>query len=102
MPEFRAKVCEKTFGLFDCNKLRIRVQVIDKFANAKSNSPVDKDGKWIITSSFRPGKRNDVVLVETYYKWPTMLNIMGFKLGNLNGGNAMLMSSSRVFMNEPF
>ncbi|WP_051213338.1 TadE/TadG family type IV pilus assembly protein [Maritalea myrionectae] len=102
MPEFRAVVCDKTFGLFDCNKLRIRVQVIDNFANAKSNNPVDKDGNWIVTSSFRPGQRNQVVLVETYYKWPTILNILGFQLGNLNGGNAMLMSSSRVFMNEPF
>lgn len=102
MPQFRNEVCEKTFGLFDCKKLRIRVRVIDKFANAKADPPVDKTGKWIFTSSFQPGKGNNVVLVETYYKWPTLLNIMGFNLAHLDGGTTMMMSSSRVFMNEPF
>ncbi len=102
MPEFRAKVCEKTYGLFDCNQLRIRVQVVDSFTNAKTSAPVDADGKWVISSSFRPGGRNQVVLVETYYKWPTILNILGFKLGHLDGDSVMMMSASRVFMNEPF
>lgn len=102
MPEFRSQVCGHTFGLFDCNKIKFRVATIKSFANAKADPPVDKDGKWVISSSFRPGKGNDVVLVEAYYKWPTMLNILGFKLGHVNGDRAMLMSASRVFMNEPF
>ncbi|MCF4097468.1 TadE/TadG family type IV pilus assembly protein [Maritalea mediterranea] len=102
IPEFRAKICDKTFGLFDCNQLRIRVQVIESFSSAQTNSPVDEDGDWVWASRFEPGDRNEVVLVETHYKWPTILNIMGFRLGSLNGNSAMLMSSSRVFMNEPF
>lgn len=102
MPEFRGKICEHTFGLFDCNQIKIRVRTIKSFSNASTNSPVDKDGKWIISASFKPGKRNEVVLVEAYYKWPTILNIMGFQFGNLDGNSAMLMSASRVFMNEPF
>lgn len=100
--EFRDEVCGRTFGLFQCNQFRIRVRVINSFSDAETKFPLDEDGNWIIGNRFEPGARNKVVLVEAYYKWPTLLNIMSFKLGHLSNDRSMLMSASRVFMNEPF
>ena len=43
----------------------------------------------------------DVVVVQAYYKWPTLVNLPGFNFQNLPDGSRLI-GSSRVFKNEPF
>lgn len=100
--DYRGVICDKLLGLFDCSALVISVKTSSDFRTAKATFPIDlTDGTWKITPSYAPGGRNDIVLVEVYYKWPTIIDFYNFNLANSGDGNR-LMSAVRVFKNEPF
>ena len=99
---FRTAVCSELYGLFDCKKLKIRVSTINTFSSATLKRVVDpKTGDWKLVQSYDDGAASSIIMVEAYYKWPTMLDFFSFNLANLPG-NERLLSSVRVFRNEPF
>jgi len=97
--DFRDKICEHTFGLIDCPAIRLRTRPISSFSSATTTAPVDIDGNWILGQQFDSGNPNDVILVEAYYKGNTFF---GFDYGFSKFGNSLVISSARVFMNEPY
>lgn len=111
--QFREQVCGRLYGMFDCEagpgeRLRIRVEVINNFAAAQIGYPLSsgddctEDGcDWVLSEGFTPGVGGDVVLVQAYYKWPTLINLPGFNFRTLPDGSRLL-GASRVFKNEPF
>jgi Flp pilus assembly protein TadG len=110
--QFRAAICNGLYGMFDCkvadDKLRINVTVLTDFSAASIGYPL-KTGKdckktkcdWTLADSYAPGKGGQVVLVQAYYKWPTIVNLPGFNFQTLPDGTRLL-AASRVFRNEPF
>ena len=56
---------------------------------------------WTLNETYAPGTGGDVVVVQAYYKWPTLVNLPGFNFQNLPDGSRLI-GSSRVFKNEPF
>ena len=101
---FRSAVCNELFGLFNCANLMIKVNTVTNFATATAPaSPLDPTDptKWTLTPAFSPGIGTNIVMVQVYYKWPVMLRIGGFNLATSSDGTR-LMSSVRVFANEPF
>jgi len=102
MPKFRAAVCERLYGLFDCSQLRLKVSEVTAFANAASTTPIDPaTGQWTLAESYGGGMGSSIVLVEAYYKWGVLFNFNGFRLDNTADGKRLL-SAVRVFRNEPF
>lgn len=107
--DFRAAVCSGLYTLFDCSAaaLKIKVSVVDSFANATVTSPVETGAActpncdWTIVTDYSPGVGNDIVLVQAYYKWPTLIHLPGFNLQDQPDGTRLL-GSVRVFKNEPF
>ncbi|MCF6327379.1 MAG: pilus assembly protein [Devosiaceae bacterium] len=100
--EYRAAICDGLYEMFDCNNLRIRVSEVASFGAATLSNVVDlTDGSWTIVENYDDGAGASIILVEAYYKWPTMLDILSFDLSNLADGTRML-SAVRVFRNEPF
>ena len=108
--DFREEMCGRLYGLFDCSQLRIKVSVVSTFQSAAIEEPVgedclpdgsEDDCEWLIDEAYAAGVGSEVVLVQTYYKWPTIVNMPGFNLANMAGGKRML-SAVRVFKNEPF
>lgn len=100
--EFRTEICGYLFSLFDCNALKIRVTTINTFGSANLDSPVDEDtGDWTVSEDYDAGSGSEIVLVETYYKWPTIINLDMFDFSNTADG-ARLFAAVRVFRNEPF
>jgi len=103
--DFRDKICDGLYGMFDCSKLMIKVSVIDGFAAAQASavSPIDPTdpSKWTLAPTYNPGGRSDVVMVQAYYKWPTIFHFFGLSLANLPDGTRLL-GATRVFRNEPF
>jgi hypothetical protein len=99
--------------MFDCAGLRLKVEEISTFAGAGAaiTSPIDEncmpdgdpeeDCDWVIVEEFTPGAGSSTVLVQVYYKWPTLVNLPGFNLAT-QAGNSRLMSAVRVLRNEPF
>ncbi len=105
---FRSAICNGLYGLFDCDKVRVNVSVITSFADATVGYPVasgssctPSECEWTLAEGYNPGVGGDVVLVQAYYKWPTVVNLLGFNLQNQPDGTR-LMGAVRVFRNEPF
>jgi Flp pilus assembly protein TadG len=112
---FRSAVCEGLYTMFDCTsgdtgRLRVKVSVVSTFASATIANPIgedceaggdEEDCDWTIVESFDPGVGSQVIMVQAFYKWPTVLNLPGFNLATQAGDNRLL-SAVRVFSNEPF
>jgi Flp pilus assembly protein TadG len=111
---YRSAICAGLYGMFDCtpgnDKLRVRVTEVADFASATVSPPIDPacspgsssdDCDWTIVEAFQPGIGSSTVLVQAYYKWPTIVNLPWFNLAN-QAGDTRLLSGVRVFRNEPF
>lgn len=103
--DFREAVCDHTFGLLTCSGIHLRVAPISDFTSASAAPPVDinctETCDWTAPQVFTPGQRESVMMVQAYYKWPTLLNFANFTFANL-GDNTRLLAAVRVFRNEPF
>lgn len=104
---FEADVCGRLYGLFDCSKLFVDVQVLTTFNAATIKAPVDFTCKttaaceWNRAEIVTPGKASNIMVAQVYYRWPTVLNLGGLSLANLPTGERVLGAAS-VFKNEPF
>jgi hypothetical protein len=105
---YKRAICGGLYRLFDCNGLKVKVTIVDDFTSARRVPPVPQgedctpeDCEWTIVEDFRPGSGGQVVMVEAYYRWPTIINLPGFNLTNLPDGTRLL-GAVRVFQNEPF
>lgn len=99
--EFQTVICDRLHGMFDCSDMLMIVRNIENFTAFSTSLPYDEDGEWIPQSTFEPGDGMTIVVVEVYYKWPAILNIPGLNIGITPDGKRLL-SSVRVFRNEPF
>ncbi|KQV04891.1 hypothetical protein ASC89_13980 [Devosia sp. Root413D1] len=109
---YREAICDGLYSMFDCDladdKLRVSVTVVSDFGAVALGYPLKtgedcKEDKcdWTLVDDYKPGKGGDVVLVQAYYKWPTVVNLPGFNFQTLPDGTRLL-GASRVFRNEPF
>ena len=110
--DFREAICSGLYGMFDCDladdKLRVSVTVLDDFTAASISYPLktgedcdEEECDWTLAEGYVPGDGSDVVLVQAYYKWPTVVRLPGFNFQSLPDGTRLL-GASRVFRNEPF
>lgn len=100
--QYRDDICGRLYGMFDCDGLRISVREIDAFSNFAVGTPVDPEtGDWTLQEHFNPGTRSSIVLVEAYYKWPTIVAIPALMTG-VTGDGKRILGAARVFRNEPF
>jgi Flp pilus assembly protein TadG len=108
----RAKVCSGLYDMFDCDNLKIKLTVVVDFASATVTYPIEQgdecrkpDGTvrcdWKITPSYVSSPGEKVVLMQAYYKWPTLVRLPGFNLQDQSDGTRLL-GAVRVFRNEPF
>jgi hypothetical protein len=82
--------------------------VVDSFSDVAVGYPL-KTGdecdstscEWTLEDDYNAGAASEVVLVQAFYKWPTIVNLPGFNFSTLPDGTRLL-GASRVFMNEPF
>lgn len=112
LDDFRTLLCGYTFGLFDCSKVLIKVEVIDNFSSTTTGTlptticEEDEDGNQTdceldVDEEFVPGARREVVQVTAYYRWPLVVNLPYFNFSN-QPDSSRLLSATRVFRNEPF
>lgn len=109
---FREAICDGLYGMFDCDtaddRLRISVTVVEDFPAVtigyplKTGDECEEDNcDWTMADEYFPGEAEEVVLVQAYYKWPTIVRLPGFNFQSLPDGTRLL-GASRVFRNEPF
>lgn len=105
---FRTAICNGLYGMFNCANLRIKVSVVSNFSSATTSYPLPTGTSctatscdWTLAESYAPGVGGDVVLVQAYYKWPTVVHLPGFDMQDQPDGTRLL-GAVRVFKNEPF
>ena len=107
MSDFRAVMCEYTFGLFGtgCPNVKISVKKIASFSDANASTTVQTCTtlacNWTLDEDFEPGAGRDVIQVFAYYRWPLTVVLPWFNLKN-QPDNYRLLGATRVFRNEPF
>jgi Flp pilus assembly pilin Flp len=108
--KFKERVCDRLFGLFrDCDALHVEVKVqgSGRFADVAISAPLDLANckidscDWNRPEAFNAGEGSSLIVVQVYYKWPTIIDIGGAHLGNLGDGTR-LMSGTTVLRNEPY
>jgi Flp pilus assembly protein TadG len=112
--DFQDAICDGLYGMFDCGagstRMRVNVSIVSTFSSASVADPINPDCEpggdeddcsWTLAQSYDDGSGSSIVLVQAFYKWPTILNLPGFNLETQAGGNRLL-SAVRVFRNEPF
>lgn len=100
--DFKTLVCERGFGMFDCDQIKVRVRILETFVATDVLQPIDPDdGSWVVDEQYNPGVGKSIVIAEAYYKWNTHLDVMGFNLTNTSDGKRLL-GAVRVWRNEPF
>jgi Flp pilus assembly protein TadG len=107
LPDFRERVCDELYGLFDCAAVKLKVSVVTNFSSATAPPPTqtgtdcDPTCDWTIAQTYAPGSGKQIVMVQAYYKWPVIVNLPGFNFQNQPDG-VRLLGTVRVFANEPF
>jgi Flp pilus assembly protein TadG len=100
--QFKAAVCQKVFGLFDCaNGVYVDVRTFTSFSNVTMNAPLDTNGNFVNNFSYQPGGPSDIVVVRLFYQWPVYLSFLSFTMQNMAGGKRLLVATA-AFRNEPY
>lgn len=99
---FRTEICDKLYGMFDCDAIHLTVTPLNDFDDYEAESPMDSNtGELSGSEAYDTGQGSSFMKVEAYYKWSTILNIPGLMVGLTPDGKRLL-SATRVFRNEPF
>ena len=108
--QLRSYMCDYTFNLFDCSKIKLDVTVINNFSSITS-PPVETcttDPITHLTSCtlndpppYDAGTKQQIVQVRAYYRYPLVIVLPYFNLKN-QPDNYRLIGALRVFRNEPF
>lgn len=103
--DYKRNVCDRLYGLFgDCADMHVNVQQIGDFRTARYSVPLDRncltDCTWTEDEVWSPGGASSTVLVQVYYRYPTLLQIP-FAANRLADGRSLL-SAASIFKNEPF
>ena len=100
---FKTTICN-SFGWFqaDCTAhLYMDVRTYATFAAVTQPTVVSNGTFNTAAVTFTPGGPEDIVVVRAYYQWPLIAPGFNQALQQLNGGIALLQSTS-VFRNEPY
>lgn len=100
---FKNLICDQLTYLFDCpGGLYVDVTRYNSFAEINLSKPVDANGVFKPDAfGYEDGVGGDIVVVRTFYEWPTFVNKLGNDMGDLADGNHLL-AATTAFRNEPF
>jgi Flp pilus assembly protein TadG len=112
LTDFRTLMCGYTFGLFDCSKIKIKIDKVTSFTATNVSAtpttacnPTGPNGALVcdiaVTEEYKPGVGREIIQVVAYYRWPLTVVLPYFNLKN-QPDNHRLLGAMRVFRNEPF
>src|SRR5690606_33906802 len=92
LDQYRGAVCDGLYGMFDCDQIRLVVRPLTGFSTFARTAPVDEDGAWDVDNNYRinDSAGGTVMVVEAYYKFPSILAIPGLTAGLLPDGTRLL------------
>jgi Flp pilus assembly protein TadG len=100
--QFKQQVCNQIHGIFNCSGgLYVDVETYPSFTSVNLGLPVASGSLNTSSLGYNPGGPGDIVMLRLYYKYPVYVNLLGFNIGNLNGGFDLL-AATAIFRNEPY
>jgi Flp pilus assembly protein TadG len=97
---FKTNLCTRLSGLMDCTGgVDIDVKSFSSFSGVTMSNPIS-GGNYVNPTTFSPGSAGDIVVVRTFYQWPTFVTGFGYDAGNLSNGKRLLVATA-AFRNEP-
>lgn len=100
--QFKQEVCNRVFGLFDCNNgIKVDVRKYSSFSATNISKPIDANGNVTFTPAYQPGGPGDIVVVRLLYEWPVYISLLGLNLSDLTNGKRLIMATA-AFRNEEF
>ena len=98
---FKAQVCAKVYGLFDCDGgVYVDVQTFNSFGRRQYGQAC---GRLRQTRHEQiqvlAGRAGDIVVVRLVYQWPVFVSLLG--LSNMANNNRLMMATA-AFRNEPY
>lgn len=100
--QFKQEVCNRIYGLFDCNSgIKVDVRTYSSFSSASMSKPIDSSGNVTFTPAYQPGTPGDIVVVRLLYEWPVYVSLLGLNLSDLSNGKRLIMATA-AFRNEPY
>jgi len=109
LSDFQNAVCpsgQSYGGMIVCNNLSINVQTFTS-ASLISYTPPQastQNPNVIDTSGFvyQPGSPGSYVMVQLFYQWPILIDLMGLNALANGPGNTRLLVATAAFRNEPY
>lgn len=101
---FKQAVCQRIFGLFDCqNGIKIDVRKYSSFGAGDLSKPLDQQGNLLggFGNNYEPGGPGEIVIVRAIYEWPVYVQLLGFNLADMKNGKRLIMATA-AFRNEPY
>jgi Flp pilus assembly protein TadG len=98
--DFKTQVCNRLYGMFDCNKLTVDVKNYSSFV-INTTPPVTNGQIDNTKTGYTPGGPGCIEAISLYYPWPVYVTLLGNKLDNLSSGYRLLVATA-VFRNEPY
>lgn len=100
--QFKQQVCSAMTGILNCSSgVYVDVETYTSFAAANLSLPISNGTFNASSLGYHPGGPGDFIVVRLYYQYPAYMNLLGFNLSDLNGGNDLL-AATAVFRNEPY
>lgn len=100
--KFKAEVCKKIFGLFNCSGgVNVDVRTYSSFSAVDLTKPIDSNGNLINNFTYQPGGPGDIVVVRLLYQYPVYVSLLGLNLADMAGGKRLIVATS-AFRNEPY
>ena len=97
---FKSNLCTRLSGLMDCTGgVDVDVKSFTSFSGVTMSNPIS-GGNYVNPTTFSPGGAGDIVVVRTFYQWPTFVIGFGYDAGNLNNHKRLLVATA-AFRNEP-
>jgi len=101
--DFKTMVCDNAVMLPDCvATVKVDVRSFGDFTAATFPTMTKPNGDPLddVDYQYNIGAPEETVVVRVSYEWPILSSVINSKLGNMNSGNRLLISSW-AFKNEP-
>lgn len=99
--QFQQAVCAQASVLLTCSGVYVDVHKFSSFSSVSRVYPVQNGVLKPNLVGYSTGGSGDIVLVQTFYQWPTIFGPLQFNLSNLSNGSRLLIATA-VFRNEPY
>jgi Flp pilus assembly protein TadG len=102
--EFTQDLCNRVSVLLKCGNLRVNVSVTAPGADITILNPIDRNGAFVDSFTYKNPQPQDTVVVSAFYQWPLFLTQLGFSIANVDAGTAngkYLLASTAAFRVEP-